>query len=218
MGISRLTDSRHLVLHHVPTLSAPKGWRRSVADGDNGRHQLGAGHGWAACEKYVGWNTAWALLKIHDVPFVPGQIWEPPDRAGSQHIRQVQCGSSRRRMSFNEVGREPGRISSLPGPKLSGDNGLRQRRGTRPYPQIGIPLRLHALRIGTAEDTMSVAARERPLMIGEVSRILGMHPQRIRRLERRGELPQPRRETATATRYDLPDEVRAMRERLDETA
>ena len=64
------------------------------------------------------------------------------------------------------------------------------------------------------EVTMSISSSERPLTIGEVSRILGIHPQRIRRLEQRGELPKPRRETATATRYYFPDEVRAMRDRL----
>jgi len=62
---------------------------------------------------------------------------------------------------------------------------------------------------------MTTAARERPLTIGEVSRILGVHPQRIRRLERRGALPQPRREVVTATRYYYPDEVRAIRQRLE---
>ena len=64
---------------------------------------------------------------------------------------------------------------------------------------------------------MSVTARERPLTIGEVSRILGVHPQRIRRLERRGVLPLPGRAPVSGDRYYLPIHVPRLKALIQES-
>jgi DNA-binding transcriptional MerR regulator len=46
-----------------------------------------------------------------------------------------------------------------------------------------------------------------PLTIGEVAQILGLHPQKIRRLEASGVFPPARRSSLFYRRYYLPSDV-----------